>query len=150
MSQSLSKNLIHLTFSVKDRRPLLRDLEREAFHAYTLGILRNYESPSLATNSVQDHAHILFQLSKNMALASVIKEVKASTSKWLKEQHPWYADFSWQGGYAAFSVSESQAQRVRTYIQNQAAHHQKTGFQDELRRLLQLHHLNYDEHYLWL
>lgn len=149
MSQSLAKNLIHLTFTVKDHRPLLREEEREQFHAYALGILRNCESPSLIMNSVRDHVHILFQLSKNWALSQVVKELKGSSSKWLKEQDVWYRDFHWQGGYAAFSVSESQVERVSNYIRNQQEHHQKLNFKDELRLLLERHGIQFDERYLW-
>ena len=149
MSQSLAKNLIHLTFSVKDRRPLIRDEERSQLHAYALGILANCDSPSLETNSVRDHAHVLFLLSRTWALAQVVKELKGSTSRWLREHGEWYKDFHWQGGYAAFSVSESQVERVRTYIRGQREHHAKTGFQDELRALLNRHHIDYDERYLW-
>ena len=149
MSQSLAKILVHLTFSTKDRRPLLRDEHRGHLHAYIIGILKNLHSPSLETNSVEDHVHILFLLSKNHALAKVIGEVKASTSSWIKTQDPWYRDFYWQGGYAAFSVSESRVGNVRQYISNQREHHRKSSFQDELRALFQRHRVEYDERYVW-
>ena len=149
MSQSLAKILVHLTFSTKERRPLIRDEEREKLHAYIIGILENLKSPSLQTNSVKDHVHILFALSKNHALAFVNGEVKEASSKWIKSQGDWYREFYWQGGYAAFSVSESQAEVVRRYIQNQPEHHQKVSFQDELRALLEKHEVKYDERYVW-
>src|SRR5206468_2188102 len=104
---------------------------------------------SLETNSVSDHMHILFLLSKNVALAKVIGEVKESTSSWIKTLDPWYRDFYWQGGYASFSVSESRAETVRRYIRNQQAHHKKVTFQDELRALLTRHKVEYDERYVW-
>lgn len=149
MSQSLAKILVHLTFSTKDRRPLLRDRERGQLHAYVIGVLSNHKCPSLETNSVSDHMHILFLLSKNMALAKVIGEIKESTSAWVKTLDPWYHDFYWQGGYASFSVSESRVEIVRRYIRNQPAHHKKVTFQDELRALLKRHKVEYDERYVW-
>ena len=93
MSQSLAKILVHLTFSTKDRRPLLLDEHRDHLHAYIIGILKNLHSPSLETNSIEDHVHILFLLSKNHALAKVIGEVKESTSSWIKTQDQRYRDF---------------------------------------------------------
>ena len=149
MSQSLAKVLVHLTFSTKGRQPLIRDGERDQLHAYFIGVLKNLNSPSLETNSVQDHVHILFLLSKNHSLAQVIAEVKESSSAWFKTRDKWYRDFYWQGGYAAFSVSESRVDTVRRYISNQPEHHRKTSFQDELRVLFKKHRVEYDERYVW-
>ena len=84
MSQSLAKNLIHLTFSTKDRKPTLPHAAREGLHRYMAGILADLDSPALAINSVEDHAHLLLSLSKNHALADVVMELKRGSSKWLK------------------------------------------------------------------
>jgi len=149
MPQSLSNVLVHLIFSTKDRRPLIRDDVREALHGYIVGILENQESPSLRTNSVEDHMHILFVLSKNLALAKVVQEAKQSSSKWIKEQDDAYRDFAWQNGYAAFSVSESQRDVVSEYISHQREHHAKVSFQDELRKFFEKHGVKYDERYVW-
>lgn len=149
MPQSLANVLVHLIFSTKDRRPLIRDDVREALHAYVVGILENQQSPSLCTNSVEDHMHILFVLSKNLALAKAVQEVKQSSSKWIKSQSDGYKDFAWQNGYAAFSVSESQRDVVREYISHQREHHAKVSFQDELRKFFEKHGVKYDERYVW-
>ena len=149
MPQSLANILVHLIFSTKERRPLIRDDVRERLHTYIVGILENQKSASLQTNSVEDHAHILFVLSKNLPLAKVVQEVKQSSSKWIKGQGEGYSDFGWQNGYAAFSVSESQRDAVREYIRNQRKHHAKVSFQDELRQFFKRHGVDYDERYVW-
>lgn len=149
MPQSLSNVLVHLIFSTKDRRPLIRDDVREALHAYIVGILENQQSPSLCTNSVEDHADVLFVLSKNLPLAKVVQEVKQSSSKWIKSRGDAYQDFAWQNGYAAFSVSESQRDVVCEYIRGQREHHAKLSFQDELRKFFEKHGVKYDERYVW-
>ncbi len=71
MPQSLAKNLIHLVFSTKERRPLLDDAIREELHRYVCGILKDLESPALAVNSVADHVHLLFNLHRTKPLADV-------------------------------------------------------------------------------
>ncbi|MHB9134315.1 MAG: IS200/IS605 family transposase [Armatimonadota bacterium] len=149
MSQSLSQLLVHLVFSTKHRVPMLHDDIRDELHAYTIGILRHYESPSIITNSVEDHGHILFSLSKNYALAKIIEEVKKGTSKWLKTKGPSYASFYWQTGYGAFSVSPGDVEEVKRYIANQQEHHRTVSFQDELRALLRQYGIEFDERYLW-
>jgi hypothetical protein len=68
---------------------------------------------------------------------------------WLKARGRDYAEFEWQGGYAIFSVSQSNLEQVKHYIANQAEHHRKLGFQDELRALLRRHEIKWDEKYVW-
>jgi REP element-mobilizing transposase RayT len=150
MSQSLSNVLVHFIYSTKDRQPFLRDHTlREGLHGYMTGALQNLDSPSLAVGGVDDHVHVLCRLSRKIAIAELVKEVKLGSSKWVKNHKLGVADFTWQGGYAAFSVSPSNAARVKRYIENQQAHHRKITFQDELREFLRKHEVEFDERYLW-
>ncbi len=58
MPQSLVQIYVHVVFSTKDRRPLLRDETlRERTHAYLAGICNNQGSPSLVIGGVEDHVH---------------------------------------------------------------------------------------------
>jgi hypothetical protein len=52
-------------------------------------------------------------------------------------------------GYAAFSVSESNAGHVKRYIAAQEEHHRKVRFNEEFLLLLKRHKLAYDERYIW-
>jgi REP element-mobilizing transposase RayT len=122
MSQSLSNIVVHLVFSTKGRRQLIRDEERGDLHAYITGILKNVDSPLIEINSVRDHIHILFAQSKNHAPAKIVEQVKSSSSCWIKEQHSSYIDFAWQAGYGEFSVSPMHIEAVREYIRNQPEH----------------------------
>jgi hypothetical protein len=74
---------------------------------------------------------------------------KTETTKWIKKQGPEYADFHWQSGYGAFSVSESNCDKVRAYIANQVEHHKKISFEDEFRMLCKRHGIEIDERYVW-
>ena len=75
--------------------------------------------------------------------------LKRVSNLWLQEQGPDYADFQWQGGYADFSVSQSNLEEVKDYIAGQEEHHRKLSFQDELRALLRRHELEWNERYVW-
>mgnify|MGYP003814390445 FL=1 len=136
-----------MIWSVKDRRSLIQDDLRAALHGYMAGILKHLESAAVIINSVPDHVHILNQLAKTIALCKVIEEVKKSSSKWMKAHG--IADFAWQGGYGAFSVSQSNADSVREYIQNQAEHQKKLDFKEEFRRFCQRYNVPIDERYVW-
>lgn len=149
MSQSLVKNLVHLVFSTKHRMPVLTDDVRPPLHGYLAGILANWESPALLVNSVADHVHILFALSKNQPLKRVVEEIKKSSSKWIKTQGPAFAEFHWQAGYGAFSVSRSAVPTVLQYIERQREHHERLTFQDEFRALCRRYEVDLDERYAW-
>ena len=147
MPQSLANILIHAIWSTKDRRPLITDGIRAGLHGYMAGILKNLESPSLITNSVADHVHVLCQLSKNLAACKLIEEVKKSSSKWMKENG--VPGFAWQSGYGVFSVSQSNAVTVHEYIQGQAEHHKRRDFKDEFREFCKRYDVAMDECYVW-
>lgn len=150
MSQSLVKNLIHLIYSTKHREPWIpRDVSERLF-AYQAGIYRQWGSPALVIGGVEDHVHALFSLSKNHALKDVVEEIKKGSSKWMKTcEGTGNTDFQWQNGYAGFSVSQSNVEGVRKYIENQAEHHRRMTFQDELRALFNRHGIEFDERYVW-
>ena len=149
MSQSLANNLIHLVFSTKHREPWLANAVRPALHAYLSTVFKNLQCPVLILNSVEDHIHIFFSLHRTVALSSVVENAKTSSSKWLKTQAADLSSFSWQGGYGAFSVSESNVATVKQYIACQEEHHRKISCQDELRAFLVKHKMEFDERYLW-
>jgi len=147
MPQSLAKLLVHLVFSTKERHPLIARELRGPLHAYIAGTLRNLECPSLQTGGTHNHVHVLFSLSRTRTLAKVVEEAKKSSSKWMKGQG--VAKFSWQVGYGAFSIGQSQVKAVIDYIASQEEHHRHVTFEEELRRLLERYGVEYDERYLW-
>jgi REP element-mobilizing transposase RayT len=149
MPQSLSAVYIHLVFSTKERRPFLRDKSvRDKLHAQLGGISKTLECPPLIVGG-EDHVHMLCRFSRTITQAEWVKEVKRVSNGWLKEQGPGYTDFEWQGGYADFSVSQSNLDQVKEYIAGQEEHHRKMTFQDELRALLRKHEIEFDERYVW-
>ncbi len=149
MAQSLSKLLVHLIFSTKNREPLIKDEIRDELHRYIATILIELGSPAILINSVEDHIHILFSLSKNYSISKVVEEIKKGSSKWLKGKAPSYAGFYWQSGYGAFSVSQSGVPDVQKYIAGQPEHHRRKTFQEELREFLKRYEVEYDERYVW-
>jgi REP element-mobilizing transposase RayT len=149
MPQSLSSVLIHLVFSTKHREPWIRANLESEFHAYGSTVLRNLGCPALEMNGTADHVHVLFVRSRVKTIAEVVEELKTSTSKWIKTKGGAFAGFHWQSGYSAFSVSQSNVEQVREYIQRQEEHHATRSFEDEVRDLLAKHGVSFDERYVW-
>jgi REP element-mobilizing transposase RayT len=146
MPQSLSQLYVHLIFSTIHREPMLLSPAREDLHAYLAAVFKNQGSPALKVGGMSDHVHALFRLSKNLALAKIVEEVKASS---VKTQGRGLANFHWQSGYGAFSVSAADVEEVLGYIAQQESHHRVASFQDEFRKLLEAHGIAYDERYVW-
>ena len=150
MGQSLSQMYVHLVFATKGRKPLIAEECEERLHSYMAGILKNMDSPAIIINSVPDHIHILFRLSKNYALAKVVEMVKKDSSKWMKQIVNGNRNFSWQIGYGAFSVSSSALETVKRYIERQKQHHHIQSFREEIEEFV-LHYelVEYDPQYFW-
>ncbi len=150
MTQSLSQLYVHLVYSTKNRGTILKKENKETLHSYKAGILKKLASPALLINSMPEHVHILFKLSKNHRLADVVEEVKKQTSKWIKTLEPGYKKFSWQNGYAAFSVSSSRLEQVIKYIKNQEEHHKNLSYREEMEMFMkECDVIEYDKEYFW-
>ena len=149
MGQSLLISYLHITFSTKLRHPFLKDIEtRKNLHAYMAGICAKLGGDALIINGVEDHVHLLIRQSKTKAVSDCMRELKKSSSIWM-HQHSDHADFHWQDGYGAFSISPSHVAAVKQYILSQEEHHKKVTFKEELIKLLKKYNADYDERYLW-
>lgn len=149
MPQSLAKIYVHLVFSTKNRERVLPDDLRLDFHSYLGGILNGLGCVPVEINSEPDHAHLLFVLSRTETVSNVVGQVKKSSNDWLRSKDPRFAQFFWQAGYGAFSVSQSAVEEVRDYIRNQHEHHRLKSFQEEYRAFLRRYELEFDERYVW-
>ena len=148
MPQSLARLLVHLVFSTKSRIPFLQSPElRSEVHAYLTATLLGLDCEAIQVGGVADHVHLLFGLSRTISLADLVKDLKTSSTKMMREKG--HRDFSWQTGYGAFSVSESNKSAVVAYIVDQEIHHRRITFQEEIRALLKKHSVRFDERYIW-
>ena len=150
MGQSLVQIYVHIVFSTKRRKPFLDDRKfRDQAHGYLAGICKNLRSSALIVGGAEDHVHLLCRLSKTIDIADLIRDLKRDSSKWVKAEQPRLAEFHWQQGYGAFSVSPSHVDALKKYIANQEEHHRTESFQDEFRRLCKKYGLEIDERYVW-
>lgn len=150
MGQSLSKIYIHLIFGTKYRENLIHEEIAPDLHAYIGSILKKSECTALIVNSVPDHIHILFRLSKNTPLTTVVEQIKKSSSKWMKTQSSVSNQFYWQTGYGAFSVSGSKVDTVSKYIANQKEHHKHLSYKEEVELFMNRYRVEgYNPGYFW-
>lgn len=139
MPQSYSFMLTHLIFATKDRRPLIPSETRADLNAYIAGTVTGIGCSPVIVNCVDDHVHALLVLGREMSVSDAAKKIKANSSRWIKTRPGVGADFQWQRGYSAFSVSRSNMEQVRAYVARQEDHHKKVSFVDELNEILRRH-----------
>ena len=149
MPHTYASILTHCVFSTKERRRLI-DAELQArLWPFVGGIARENGMKALAVGGVEDHAHVLLSLPATMPVAKAIQLIKGGSSKWVHETFPERRAFAWQEGYGAFSVSVSRVEETVAYIRRQAKHHRRVRFEDEFRRFLRKHGIEFDERYVW-
>jgi REP element-mobilizing transposase RayT len=148
MPDSYTNLLYHVVFSTKDRRPLITPEYETQLYDYIGGIVRSVGGISLALNGTEDHIHLLTKLRPDRALSDVLRDLKANATGWMHDVFPSLKNFSWQRGYGAFSVSQSNVEEVRNYIARQKHHHRKTSFRDEFIQFLQVNGVEYNERFL--
>ena len=149
MAQSLCKIYLHIVFHIKTISPKIEDAHIERVHSYIGQLVNKTGCQTIRVGGTSDHVHILCLLSREETVSHLVEEVKRNSSRWVKSLSPQYEQFAWQGGYAAFSVSQSVADKTKEYINNQMEHHKRVSFREEYLQFLQLYNIEYDERYVF-
>ena len=147
MPQSYGHAYIHIVFSTKRREPILTPQLHTEFARYITPILKDCKVQLIAEGGMPDHVHLLIDLGRESSVSTVLREIKAKASSWLRKKIE--NEFSWQHGYGYFSVSPGHLTNVVNYIRNQEEHHHKKSFQEEFEDILKGAGVEYDAKYLW-
>jgi REP element-mobilizing transposase RayT len=138
----------HIVFGTKSHKPTLTDEFSEEIYKYIWGIIKNKNCKLYRINGYKEHLHILSDLHPSLALADYVKDIKTSSSLWIKN-HGKFPNFDgWAEGYAAFTISYNDRNRVIDYIKNQKEHHKAETFIEEYKKLLKEYGIEFDEKYL--
>jgi putative transposase len=73
-----------------------------------------------------------------------MEKLKANSSRRIRQQRPSLRGFAWQTGYTAFSVSQSNLERVRKYVATQEQHHRKMTYREDVAVQLRKHGIEPD------
>ena len=138
----------HIVFSTKSRQRALTPEVKPRLVKYMGGIVRNVKGAFFEADGPEDHIHLAIGIHPSIAVSALVRDLKSNATRWLRETFPSHREFQWQDEYAAFTVSESQLEKVLAYIRHQEEHHREMTFDEELRTLLQKHGIQFDERYL--
>lgn len=144
---SYTNLLYHIVYATKERAPLITHDLRPRLHEYLGGMVRGLDGIAIEINGVADHVHILARIRPTISISAFMSKLKSGSSGWAKRQTN--GRFGWQARFAAFTVSESQVERVRSYIRNQEEHHRRHSFEEEFKVLLVAHKIDFNAVHLW-
>ena len=149
MANTFSQIYIQTVFAVSNRLSLIKPEFKEDLHKYITGIIRNQGQKLICINGMADHLHILIGLKPSMALADLVRDIKAESSTYVNKNRWVRGRFSWQEGYGAFSYGHSQLDTIIRYIQNQEKHHRRRTFKEEYLEWLKKYEIPFEEKYVF-
>lgn len=149
MANTYTQIYIQVVFAVSGRLSLIRGEHKEEIYKFITGIVRNDGHKLISINGMSDHLHILVGLKPDMALSSLVRDIKSNSSNFINERRFSHGKFNWQEGYGAFSYGHSQLDTVVRYIQNQEQHHSSGSFKDEYLTLLKKFRINFESKYVF-
>lgn len=145
---SYTQILYHIVFTTHDREPCLDEANRSRLFEYIWGALKNKDCHLYRVNGVEDHIHLLCSVHPSVSLADLVKDIKVSSTKLIK-QESLFPNFShWQEGYGAFTCSYKDKDAIIQYIQRQEEHHREVSYAEEFETMLKAAGVGYDSKYL--
>jgi REP element-mobilizing transposase RayT len=144
---SYRQHLYHIVFRTKDSIPTIRQDHVNDLYAYFTGIIKNKKSHLYRINGVENHLHILTDINPSLAPIDFMRDIKVSSSLWMKKSGFFPAFNSWAVGYGSFTCSYKDIDRLIEYVKNQQEHHKKITFDEEYRKLLLDNGITPDEKY---
>jgi len=144
---SYRQHLYHIVFRTKDSLPTIRQDRANDLYAYITGIIKHKNSNLYRINGVRNHLHILTDMNPSIAPIDFVKDIKVSTSIWMKRSNFFPEFIGWAVGYGSFTCSYMDIDRLIEYIKNQQEHHKKISFEQEYRELLIEYGITPDEKY---
>ena len=133
---SYVKLIYHIVFRTKGSVQAINTENARDLYAYIYGITKSYNAFVHRIGGMPDHIHILLELPPTISLSEFMRELKKSTSKWIKESKKFPHFIGWAEGYAAFSYSRDEICAVTNYIKNQKEHHRVISFSEEYRKFI--------------
>ena len=128
-------SLHHIVINTKNREMTIAAEHSEDIYRFITSIIKRNKCVLYRIGGIENHIHILVDLSPTVNLSHLMWDIKRSSSDWAK-QSGLFPDFvGWGKEYAAFSVSDSHKDAVIAYIKRQREHHQQVGYDAELQRI---------------
>lgn len=149
MAHTHRSHFFHLIWSTKNRKPLIDTSCQERLYQYMGGIIRQHGASLIEIGGISNHVHLLIMIGNLDHYSSLVRMIKADSSRWMHKVWKDKKDFAWQDGYGSFVVSYTHTDVVREYIKTQEKHHSKVSFESEYIRILEKNGIKYDPRFVF-
>ncbi len=149
MANTYKRILLHLVFAVKNREAVLDKSWRPKLFEYIHGIVNQRGHFCYAVNGYYDHLHIVFDYKAHELIQDLVREIKKSSSAFIKENSFVKGKFEWQSGYGIFSHGYNNKDTVIKYILNQEQHHSKDSGRKEYKGFLGKNEIEFKDEYVF-
>ncbi|MCE1274443.1 MAG: IS200/IS605 family transposase [Chlorobiales bacterium] len=128
---------VHCIWATKNREKILGPDIRPELVRHMVDYARTKEIFIDCINGSNDHLHLLISLGSGQSVSEIVRILKGESAFWMNRSGQVPFRFSWQDDYFAASVSESQVEKVRRYIEGQIEHHRIRSFAEEYEEFLE-------------
>lgn len=149
MANTYTQLYVHIVFAVSGRQSLIHPLHNDELQKYITGIVTKKGHKMFAINNMPDHLHIFLSMKPSESISDLVRDIKANSSRLIREKKWTRLPFSWQEGYGAFTYAKSQKDILVRYVMNQQEHHRTKSFREEYIEMLKKFDIPYDERYLF-
>jgi putative transposase len=125
MRSNFTQLYLHCVWATWDRLPLITPDIKELVYAAIIRGCSDLKCTTIALGGIEDHIHLLVGIPATLSVSDLVKAVKGSSSHFITHEIKPDSFFKWQGSYGAFTVSDTEIDKVANYIRNQVAHHQQ-------------------------
>jgi REP element-mobilizing transposase RayT len=143
--------LYQLVFGSKDHLPFISPKNQDILFGYIAGVLKKKSCHSYIVGGAMNHIHIITHIHPTICPAYLIKDIKEASHVLILRERSLFQNFpGWQVGYSGFTYHISSKESLINYVKNQAEHHKKISFKDELIKMLKEHDIDFKEEYLFV
>ena len=149
MANTYTQLYVHIVFSVKGRSSQISADWKEELYKYINGVTKYRKQKLMVIGGISNHIHLLIGFNPACPLSDLMREIKSNSSKWINEKRLATGRFEWQSGYGAFTIGQSQVDKVAKYILNQEEHHWTKTFREEYIEFLKAYKVDYNPDYVF-
>ncbi|MFA6618319.1 MAG: IS200/IS605 family transposase [Candidatus Neomarinimicrobiota bacterium] len=128
--------LYHIIIEPYKREKVLTETKHKRLFAFIRGFVDNKKCFLYAINGTNDHIHMLISIKLDIAISDFMKDLKVSSSKFIKRENIFPFFRGWARGYSIFTKDYYSLETIKRYIDNQKAHHQEQSYYKEFDKIL--------------
>lgn len=127
--------LYHIVFGTKERKMTISNDYREELYRFIWKLITEHNCRLIRIGGVADHVHILLDLHPTVALSALVRDIKAKSSGWLRQdcRFPYFE--GWGKEYFAYTIGYKAKSVIIDYINSQQSHHSNMDYSTEIKLL---------------